>query len=112
MNIKMLCALTLTLGILTAALYTACAVEPELSIENESLTDNTLSYTVSSNRPLTGTLICAVYDASGVLASVSLEEYKNPRQQWTVNVTAGFEKGIRRGCWKIEISENDRPHKQ
>ena len=96
MNIKMLCALTLTLGILTAALYTACAVEPELSIENESLTDNTLSYTVSSNRPLTGTLICAVYDASGVLASVSLEEYKNPRQQWTVNVTAGFEKGMSR----------------
>lgn len=94
MNIKMLCASVLTLGILAASLLTACAAEPELTIENESLTDTALSYTVSSNEPLAGTLICAVYDENGVLCGISMEENKNKRQEWTVNIEAEFEKGM------------------
>lgn len=94
MNRKKLYTLVLTLGILAAILCTACAAEPELTIKSESLTDKTLSYTVSSTEPLAGTLICAVYDENGMLCGISIEENKNARQEWTISVRAEFEKGM------------------
>ncbi|MGN0106898.1 MAG: alpha/beta hydrolase [Hominilimicola sp.] len=94
MNIKMLCACALTSGILAAALLTACAAEPKLTIENVSLMENTLTYTVSSDIPLSGALICAIYDDTGVLRSVSVEENQTEQKEWIIEAAAEFEKGM------------------
>ena len=66
--------------IVVASLCTmACAAEPELTIQNERFENGGIVYEVSLGEPLAGTLICAVYDDSGVLSNVSMEESASPQ---------------------------------
>ena len=74
-------------------LLTACAAEPELSIENERFENGGIIYEISSNEPLAGTLICAVYDDNGVLSNVSVEESNSPQTEWTIHIDTALEKG-------------------
>lgn len=94
MNIKALCSGCITAGILAAVMLTACAAVPEIRIDNETINGNTITYDISSNEPLSGALICAVYDENGVLSSVSVEKNETARQEWTINANADFEKGM------------------
>lgn len=70
-----------------------CAAEPELRIENERFENSGIVYEVSSNEPLAGALICAVYDASGVLSNVAIEENPSAQTKWTIRIDTQFEKG-------------------
>ena len=71
----------------------ACAAEPELTIENERFENGGIVYEVSANEPLAGTLICAVYDADGVLSGVAIEESPSPQTAWTIHVNTTLNKG-------------------
>ena len=77
-----------------AALLIAYAAEPEIQIDNETINGNTITYDISSNEPLSGVLICAVYNENGVLSSVSLEKNETAQQEWIIDVNADFEKGM------------------
>ena len=76
-----------------AAFTTACAAESELKIESERFGINEIIYDVSSNEPLSGTLICAVYDSNGMLSNVSVEENQVPQTQWTIHIATELERG-------------------
>lgn len=94
MNIKALYSVAITAGLLAAVTLTACASEPEIDIINEEINKNTITYTLSSSEPLSGALICAVYDENGILSGVSASKNEMPQQEWTININADFEKGM------------------
>ena len=71
----------------------ACATETELTIENERFENGGIVYEISSSNPLAGTLICAVYDTSGALSDVTVEESPSPQTAWTLRVDTTLDKG-------------------
>ncbi len=94
MNIKKLYVLVLVTAILTALNITVCAAKAELKIENEKINNNMITYTVSSSEPLSGALICAVYDDDGLLSGVNTKKYETSSQVLEISINADFEKGM------------------
>ncbi len=79
--------------ILAALLPSACAAEPTLRIAEETWQNDTVTYTVTSSEPLSGMLICAVYDVNGALQGVAVEKSEDAQAEWTVDVTTDLERG-------------------
>lgn len=80
--------------VLAVAFLTGNTLEPELKIDNEAFHQDTITYDISSSKPLTGALLCAVYNEIGTLEGVSIEKNETPQTKWTVSVKADFEKGM------------------
>lgn len=91
---KLLTSIILMTAAFAATLLTACAAEPSIKIENEAINGNTITYDISANEPLSGALICAVYDKNGILSGVSVEKNETVQQEWTIDIAADFEKGM------------------
>lgn len=68
--------------------------EAELSIDSEKITGNEITYTVSSNRPFAGTLICALYNDKGVLNNLIFEKNETQNQKWTITANTELDKGM------------------
>ncbi len=80
--------------IVVAALCSmTCTAEPELRIENERFENGGIVYEVLLYEPLSGMLICAVYDADGVLSNVAIEESALPKTSWTIRIDTMLDKG-------------------
>ena len=71
----------------------ACAAEPELTIQNERFENGGIVYEISANEPLSGILVCAVYNSNGVLSNVALEENPSPQTSWTIRIDTALDKG-------------------
>lgn len=71
----------------------ACAEELALTIGGKRLEGGSIVYDISSNKPLAGALICAVYDESGILSDVSIEESPSAQTEWTIRIDTPLKKG-------------------
>lgn len=91
---KAAAAFLLTGGILAAALLTACAAETDLQIENESISGSTITYSVRTSEPVSGVLICAIYDKAGTLQGAAVSSSNTAQDEWTIAVNAESEKGM------------------
>ena len=86
--------ITIFMLLVIASLCTiACGEEPKLTIENERFENGGIVYEISANEPLAGTLICAVYDADGILSGVAIEESPSPQTAWTIHIGTTLDKG-------------------
>ena len=86
--------ITVFMLIVVAALCSmTCTAEPELRIENERFENSGVVYEVLLYEPLSGMLICAVYDADGVLSNVAIEESALPKTLWTIRIDTMLDKG-------------------
>ena len=70
-----------------------CTAETELAIDSERFENGGIVYEASLDEPLSGMLICAVYDADGVLSGVAIEESPSPQTVWTIHIDTTLDKG-------------------
>lgn len=70
-----------------------CAAESTLKIDNEQVEYDSIKYSISSNKLLTGALICAIYDDNGSLTGVSIKKDISNENKWTIDSPIYCEKG-------------------
>lgn len=69
------------------------AAETTINIGNSQWNGNTISYTVSTDSAVSGTMICALYDENNVVVGIGTDSGTNAKTEWNVSVRTGAEKG-------------------
>ncbi len=86
-------AIMMFLGIYNTMFPSIFAAEPAIKIEEQRLQAGTIAYTVTSNVPLAGVMICAVYDSSGILDNVAVTKSADAQNRWQLSVSTQLERG-------------------
>lgn len=91
---KKLLSLLLILTLSVSTCLTGFAAKPMLKIDSEQVKYGSIKYSISSNEPLSGALICAVYDNNGVLTGVTIKNHISDESKWTIEPNISYEKGM------------------
>lgn len=91
---KWMIAIGIVVFLCSVSVFSVFADEPEITIQNERMQGGIITYTVASNEPLAGVLICSVYDTNGILCGVSVEESPEEKTTWTIDVNTDLKKGM------------------